>query len=139
MGGNALRRKDALDPHRVRPSGTQGLNNWYAQILRFRANDKIRAQTVDRDQDNVRADRRFFCFPPQGKVLNLTFMSSRPGLAAVIALMMLGCATKEETTQTTDWHGQAKYLDEYMSDRRIGGTQHRVDTLRQTRPADAAQ
>jgi hypothetical protein len=83
--------------------------------------------------------REVFGFSAARQVLYLAFMSSRPGLAAVIALMVLGCATKEETTQTTDWHGQAKYLDEYMRDRRFGGTQHRVDTLRQTRPADIAQ
>jgi hypothetical protein len=47
-------------------------------------------------------------------------MSSRPGLAAVVALGILGCATKEQTTQTAEWQRQAKQQDQFMGDKRVG-------------------
>jgi hypothetical protein len=51
-------------------------------------------------------------------------MSSRHGLAAIFALMMLGCATKQETTQTAQWERQAEHQDEFMGDKRLGGAYH---------------
>jgi hypothetical protein len=47
-----------------------------------------------------------FFFPPQGQILYLAFMSSRPGLAAVIAFMMLGCVTPEATPETSQERAQ---------------------------------
>ena len=51
-------------------------------------------------------------------------MSSRPELAVVIALMMLGCAPKEQTTQNADWQRQAAHQDQFMGDKRLGGAYH---------------
>jgi hypothetical protein len=49
----------------------------------------------------------------QGTFCIFSVMSFRPELAAIIALIMLGCAAKEETTQTADWQRQAKYQDRF--------------------------
>ena len=60
VGGNGLRWKHALDSYCVRSLRAQRLNGRNVQALRFRARDEIRPQTADRDQDDVRADRRRF-------------------------------------------------------------------------------
>src|SRR5262245_48169748 len=60
VSGKGLRRKYALDSYRVRSLRPQRLNGRNVQALRFRARDEIRPQTADRDQDDVRADRRRF-------------------------------------------------------------------------------
>jgi hypothetical protein len=54
-------------------------------------------------------------------------MSSHPELAAVFFLIILGCAPKEQTTQTSDWQRQAKHQDQFMSDKRIGGEHTRKE------------
>src|SRR5262249_53284349 len=79
VSGKRLRRKDALDPYRVRSPRPQRLNGRNVQALRFRARDEIRPQTVDSDQDDVRADRGRFGLALLFRRMSLLGLSRRSG------------------------------------------------------------
>ena len=58
VSGKGLRRKDALDSHRIRSPRPQRLYCRNVHSLRFGPGDEIRPQAVDYDQNYMRTDRR---------------------------------------------------------------------------------
>jgi hypothetical protein len=61
----------------------------------------------------------------------IAVMSSRPELAAVIALITLGCASKVETTQNADWQRQMKIQEALVGERRIGADEQTSRWMRE--------
>jgi hypothetical protein len=59
-----------------------------------------------------------------GRIQHGISMSSRPGLAGVIALMILGCAPVAETTETRQEFETRKRHEAFVREKRIGEIGH---------------